>query len=825
MTLANDIRVALRSLRRSPGFTLAAVTTLALGIGANTAIFSVIDGVLLRPTPFSHIDRLAMVWETDRKSGTTREPASVPDFQDFQQQSRRFSVLAAFAAQEVSLTPEDAEPSRLAALAVSHEYLGLTGITPIIGRGFSAEDDRPGGPQVVLIGEALWQQLYSRDPQVVGRTIRIDDAQQTIIGVVPSTADFGTLQVLSAADYGKGFAARGGQVRVDLWTPLRPDPESYPRQTHPIFVVGRLAGTEGIGAAQQEVGGIAADLEKKYPENDARGVFIEPLAQVVFGPVRPALFVLMGAVALVLLVACANVASLLLARGAERLREVTVRTALGATTRHLVRQFLVESLLLTGCGALLGVLLAQEGLDLLLALAPGDIPRVGTVGIDGRVLAVTLGVTIFIAVLFSLFPTVQATRVNLQSALQGEAGRAASAGRQHRRFRAGLVIGELALAVMLMAGAGVLIRSLWRLRQVDPGFSSAGILKAEFQLPPSRYPTDYSKWPRWPATHGFNNELQRRVAALPGVEAVTIAGNHPLDAGFTSSISVVGREAEAHEWPEPTIRQVDAGYFKTLRVPLLAGRSIAQTDDAEGAPVIVINESAQRRFFGSLPPLGQQISLWGARRTVIGVVGNERSHGLAEDSPPSVYLPRAQAPTSGGSLLVRTTAGDPAALAPAIRRVVADLDPSLPLFGVEPLTRTLSNSMGQRRFTMIVLGAFAAVALLLAVIGVHGVLTYTVTQRTREIGIRMALGADRSRVRSLILSQGGTLVAGGLILGLIGAFAITRLLRALLYGVSPTDPGTFLGVAVLLAVVALIASYLPAARAARVDPAVSLRSE
>jgi len=283
--------------------------------------------------------------------------------------------------------------------------------------------------------------------------------------------------------------------------------------------------------------------------------------------------------------------------------------------------------------------------------------------------------------------------------------------------------------------------------------------------------------------------------------------------------------AEAHEWPEPTIRQVDTEYFKTLRVPLLAGRIIVETDDAEGTPVVVINESARRRFFGALPPLGQQISLWGAGRTVVGVVGNERFHGLAEDSPPSVYLPRAQAPTSGGSLLVRTTAGDPAALAPAIRRVVADLDPSLPLFGVEPLSRTLSNSIGQRRFTMIVLGAFAAVALLLAVVGVHGVLTYTVTQRTREIGIRMALGADRSRVRSLILTQGGALVAGGLILGLIGAFAITRLLRALLYGVSPTDPGTFFGVAVLLAVVALIASYLPAARAARVDPAVSLRSE
>ena len=822
--MLQDFRYALRSLRKAPGFASAAVLTLALGIGANTAIFSVVDGVLLRPAPFEDMDRLMMVWETDRKSGTTREPASVPDYLDFRQRTTRFAELAAFAGFEVNLTPEDGDPARLATLAVTHEFFRVTGLAPVAGRGFTEEEDRAGGPAAVVIGEDLWEQLFSRDPAIVGRTLRLNDVPRTIVGVLPRGSDFAVLQVFQAAAYARGFADRGGRLQVDVWVPLGAQP-APPRETHPIFVLGRLNPSASPEAAQQEMSAIAADLEATYPENDARGVNVELLEQVVFGPVKPALIVLMGAVALVLLVACANVANLLLVRGAARAREVTVRTALGAGLRRLARQFAVEGAVLTLAGALLGVGLAIVGLDLVLALAPADIPRVAEVGIDARVLGATLAVSVLVGLAFGILPTIQARRLNLQASLQGES-RGASAGREHRRFRAGLVVSELALAVMLMIGAGLLIKSLWRLQQVDPGFNAGGVLKAEYQLPASRYPRDFSKWPNWPEMRRFNEDLLQRAGALPGVDAVTIAGSHPLAAGSTSSIRVVGREAEAADWPEPSIRMVAAGYFETLGVPLIGGRRFSESDDVRAAPVIAINEAARRRFFAPQEPLGQQINLWGANRTVVGVVGDERIRGLAEATPPAVYLPFAQVPSAAGSysLLVRG-GGDPAALAPLVRRIVREMDPALPLFGVEPLEQTLSNSVGQRRFTMLVLGAFAAVALLLAAVGVHGVLSYTVAQRTREIGIRMALGADFRQVRRLVLGQGAVMVAGGLLLGLLGALVASGVLSTLLYGVGTGDPGTFAGVTLVLGIVALVATYLPALRAARVDPVVALRYE
>ena len=824
-TLLQDLRYALRQLRTSPGFTVAAVLTLALGIGANTAIFSVVDGVLLRPAPFNDMDRLAVVWETDRKSSTTHEPASVPDFNDFQTRSVRFERLAALAATEVNLTLNAGDPSRLAALAVTHEFLPLVGIRPLLGRTFSEEEDRPGGPAVALISEALWEQLFSRDPRALGQTVRINDVPRTIVGVLPSSSDFGILQILKTADYSRGFAERGGG-RVDIWAPLRPIFASNPRDNHPIFLVGRLAVGARLNHAQDELTTIAADLENTYPQNDGRGVNVEPLSDVVFGPVRPALLMLLGAVALVLLVACANVINLLLVRGTARLREVTVRAAFGAGLGRLARQFLVEGAVLATAGAILGILLAVWGLNALLALAPNDIPRVGTVSIDLRVLSVTLGVTMLVSIAFGLLPTAQARAQGLHAALQGSAGRSTSAARTHRRFRSGLVVAELALAVMLMVGAGLLIKSLWRLQQVPPGFQTAGVLKAEYQLPASRYPRNFDAWPNWPEQRRFNEDLRNRVATLPGVTAVTIAGTHPIDAGFTSSISVVGREAEARDWPEPSIRLVAADYFETLRVPLISGRRFGQTDDAAGAPVILINVAAQRRFFADQAPLGQRIQLWGAARTVVGIVGNERMHGLAQETPPAVYLPLAQVPSASGnhSLLVRVS-GDPSALVAALRSIVRDLDPALALFGVEPLSQTLSSSMGQRRFTMLVLGLFAAVALLLAAVGVHGVLSYTVAQRTREIGIRMALGANPEGVRSLVVTQAIGLTIKGLALGVVGALAVRRILSTLLYGVSAHDPVTFAGVALALGGVALVASWFPARRAAGVDPMVALRTE
>ena len=818
-----DIRQAFRSLRRTPGFTAVAVLTLGLGIGANTAIFSVVDGVLLRPAPFQEMDRLVMVWQTDRKSGTLREPASLPDYFDLRRESKRLDRLAGFVPAEITLTPDDGEPSRVATLVVTHGLLPVLGITPLVGRGFTPEEDRPGAPRVVLIGEELWERLFLRDPAITGKSLRLNDVPHAIVGVLPASADFGTLQILGAAAYGRGFADRGGRARVDLWLPLRPNPTPESRGTHPLLMVGRLGAGVGLEPAQNELTTLAADLERTYAEsNDGRGIFLEALPQVVFGPVRPALLVLLGAVALVLLVACANVANLLLARATTRMREVTVRAALGASGRRLAAQFFAESALLTGAGVILGLGLAVVGLRALMGMAPSDIPRVGSVGIDARVLGVTMAVAAGVGLLFGILPMFQLRGGNIQSLLQGERG--SSAGKRHRRLRSALVMAELALAVMLMAGAGLLIRSFWRLHQVDPGFAAEGVLKAEFELPRSRYPQDYSVFPRWTEAQRFADELRRRVSALPGVVAVAIAGSHPLDAGFTSSIVVPGREAEAADWAEPSIRRVDAGYFRTVGGTLIAGRFFDGSDDVEAAPVLLINEAAGAQFFRGTDPLGQRIRLWGAERTVVGVVGNERIHGLVAATPPAVYLPVTQAPVTGGTLLVRVR-GDPAELASAVRATVRELDPGLPLFGVEPLRETLSNSLGQRRFTMVVLGAFAAVSLLLAVIGVHGVLSYTVAQRTREIGIRMALGADQRNVRTLVVGQGAVLAGAGLAIGLLGAFALTRVLSTLLYGIGATDPVTFGAVALLLGGVALLASYFPARRATRVSPVEALREE
>ena len=821
--LGRDLAFAGRQLRRTPGFAFVAVLTLALGIGANTAIYSIVDGVLLRPAPFDDIDRVMVVWETDRASGTTREPASIPDFADFQQRSEGFQHLAAFAAAEVTITPDNGEPGRVPVLTITHGFLPMLGLRPLAGRVFLPEEDAPGAPRVVMISEALWNEQFRGADAALGASLRVNDVPHTIIGVLPRSADFGSLQILQASAYSRGFADRGGRTRVDLWLPLRADPSRADRGNHPIIVLGRLAADASPSLAAEEMGRIAADLEQLYPQaNDRRGTHVEPVADVIFGAVRPALLVLLGAVALVLLVACSNVANLLLARGAARMREVTVRAALGASIARLTRQFLVESAVLTLAGAVLGVALARGGLHLLLALAPSSIPRIDAVTLDARVLGVSLALSMLVAFIAGLVPTLQARRLSLAGAMQGDPGRTGTASREHRRVRSGLVVLELALAVMLMVGAGLLIRSLWRLQEVDPGFASSGILKAEFQLPSTRYPQSNSNFPEWPEVRRFHAEVLQRLEKVPGVTGVTIAGNHPLDGGFTSSISVVGREAEAGDWPEPAIRRVDEGYVGTLGLPLMSGRPFTRSDDPTAPPVLLINEEARRRFFGGRDPLGQQIFLWGAARTVVGVVGDERFHGQAAAAPPAVYMPTGQAPVTGGSILVRT-AGDPLDLAPVVRRVVQEIDAGLPLFGVEPLERTLVNSNAQRRFTMLVLGAFAGLALVLAIVGVHGVLSYTVAQRSRELGIRMALGADRRQIRSLVLGEGALLAGFGLLLGTLGALALSGVLRTMLYGVGRADPGTLAAVTAVLGGVALLASWAPARRAAGTDPAVVLK--
>jgi predicted permease len=819
-----DLRYALRALGRSPAFTGVAVLTLALGIGANAAIFSVVDGVLLRPLPFRDADRLVVLWETDRNSGTTREPASVPDFLDFREQGTRVRDLSAFIPLEANHLPEAGDPSRLAALAVSHGFLRTVGVRPLLGRGFTEREDQPGGPAVAMLGERLWERQFGRDLGVLGRAIRLNGRPHTVVGVLPAGTDFGVLQVLSSAAYGGSFADRGDRVEVDVWLPLQPSSTPEDRDTHPAFVLGRLADGATPAAAQQEMAEVAARLEAAYPVNAGRGVHVEPLREVVFGPVRPPLLVLLGVVGLVLLIACANVANLLLARGAVRAREVAVRSALGAGRRRLARLFLVESLVLTLLGAGAGVLLAHGGLRALKGLAPPDVARLDEVSIDGRTLLAALLVSVAVGVAFGMLPLAQARRSDLQTSLRGEAGRGGTAGRGRARLRSCLVAAEVAMAVMLLVGAGLLVKSFWRLLRVDTGFAAASVLKAEYQLPEDRYPRDYARWPDWRETHRFNDGLLERVRSLPGVESATLAGVHPLSAGFTNSWAVVGREAEAEDWPEIPVRQVAPEYFGTLGVSLLRGRLPGAEDRTDAPPVAVVNEAAVRRFFPRQDPIGQRVSLWGADRTVVGVVENERFHGARESAPPALYLPLAQAPTGGGSVLLRVR-GDPMALANPVRAAVRELDPGLAVFGVEPLERTFARSVGQERFTTLLTGLFAALALVLATVGVHGVLSYSVAQRTREIGIRMALGAERDRVVRLVVAQGLAPAAAGMALGVAGAAGLSRLLASLLFGVSATDAAVFGGVVAVLACVTLLASWLPARRASRVDPASALRSE
>ena len=536
-----------------------------------------------------------MVWETDRNTGTTREPASLPDYLDIKERARTLAQAAVLMAGEMNLTPAAGDPRRVPVLRVTHGLLPMLGLHPVAGRTFAEADDRPGAPGSVLISESLWEREFDRRADAVGSTIRLDDQPYTILGIMRRGSDFGVLQILSRAAYSRSFADRGERTEVEIWAPLQGDPTQLPRSTHPIFVAGRLADGVDVDAAQTELTRVMSDLERAFPENAARGAFVEPLASVVFGLFRPAFYLLLAAVALVLLVASVNVASLLIARGAARMHEVAVRGALGARSARLVRLFLVESLVLTAASTTLGLAIAYAMLAIIIALAPADIPRLTDASVDGRVLAATIVISAMAAIGFGLFPMIQAGRADLQSALRG-LGRA-SQGRGRKRLQQALVVAELALAVLLVCGAALVIRSLWNVQRVDPGFRSAGVLKAEYQLPASRYPSNFQQWPNFAEQHAFTRSLLERAVRLPGIEAAAIAGNHPLDPGFTNSFTIVGREAEARTWPEISMRRVTPSYFATMGLQTLRGRVLSDADTTTSAPVVLINQTTAERFF------------------------------------------------------------------------------------------------------------------------------------------------------------------------------------------------------------------------------------
>lgn len=820
--LTSDLRFAVRQLRAQPGFAVAAILSLGLGVGLNAAVFSVVDGVLLRRSPVAGLDRVMMVWETDRTSGTTREPASLPDYLDFRDRTRTFQSLAAVMAAEANLTPPAGDPVRLASLQVTSSFLPLAGIEPRMGRSFTTADDAVGAPRVALVSEALWTRLFNRRPDVVGQTLRLNDVPHEIVGVVADSADFGVLQVLGAAAYARSFADRGVRVRVDVWAPLVPDVDAWPRQTHPIFVLGRLAPGATPAAAEAELAAIATELERAFPENAGRGVFVEPLDAVVFGSVRPALLALWAAVGLVLLVACVNVANLLLARGTARGREFAIRIALGSGVLRLARQLVVETCVLTLAGALVGVAVAYAVLGILISQAPANLPRIETVAIDLRVLGLTALVALVAGLVFGLVPAWQARGIDPQGSLKAEAGGRATGGSAASHARAALVVAEVALTVVLVTGAALLIQTLWRIQQVDPGFAASGVFKAEYQLPASRYPANFRVFPDFKEIHSFTRGLLERARAIPGVTAAAIAGNHPLDPGFTNSFRIVGRGDERH--PEISIRRVSPGYFDTVGLALESGRLLAETDTTTGPAVVVINKTARAQLFGERDPLGAQLSFWGTDRTIVGVTEDEHFQGITAAVPIAVYAPLSQAPSGTGVLLLRTTL-PPATLAPSAIRAIHEGDPELAVFGLEPLTDTLARSIGEQRFAALLFSVFAVMALVLAAVGVHGVLSYSVARRTRELGIRMALGAAPALLRRSVVADGLGLVAMGLVVGLLGAMGVTRALGSLLYGVTPTDPLTFVAVSLVLLTVAAAASALPARRATAIDPAETLRGE
>jgi putative ABC transport system permease protein len=799
--LRQNLRYALRQLRSQPGFTAVVLFTLALGIGANTAMFSVVDAVLLRPLPYPQANRLVLL--QGHKEGIGDEAASVPDYLDWKAQSRSFTEMTAVAGASLNLEGgEGRPPERLIAARVSSSFFRTLGVAPSPGRGFTAEEGKPGAARVVVLGRALWRERFGGDPSVVGRTVRLSGESYTVVGVAAP-----------------GFAFPSW---AQAWTAVAPDPGApgQGRRSDFLSVVGRLGEGATLDGARSEMTTIARRLEREYPNtNTGWGVTVTPLRQRIVGDVRPALLVLLGAVGLVLLIACANVANLLLARGAARGREIAVRAALGASRRRLVGQLLAESLLLSLLGAAAGVAVAYGGTRALLSLDPGILPRLGELSIDGTTLLFALGAALVTAILFGLAPALRLTRDDLRQDLVEGARTAGS--RAAGLLDRGLVAGQVAVAFVLLVGAGLLIRSFAQLEGVDPGFRAQGVLTARVTLPASRYPDD-------PRIREFWRSLVERVGELPGVTESGATTDLPLESGSYLSFRVEGRPAPAPDAiQDAVVCSAGGDYFRALGIPLVRGRLLNAQDGADDRPVAVIDRAMARRYWGEKDPIGDRISFGGPAGTwytIVGVVGDVRTESLDRPGYPHAYLSYLQSPSRGMALTIRTD-GDPAALAGAVRAALAALDPTLPAYRVRTMQEIVATSVLRPRFNVVTLGAFAAAALLLALVGIYGVLSYAVSRRLHELGIRMVLGADRAATIRFVLRLGLVPVLAGVAVGLVGALVGVRVLASLLYGVSPLDPVTFLVVPTALVAVAALACLAPAARATRVDPIHALKRE
>lgn len=817
-TLIQDLRYGLRMLLTQPGFTLVAIITLALGIGANTAIFSVVNAVLLRPLPYQQPEKLVAVWETNKLRALSKGTMSYPNFYDVRARNQSFDQMASYYTTSAALTGI-ATPINLRSAVVSAELFSLLGNKPERGRWFLPEEGKPGSNtgRAVIISHALWQRQFSKDANIIGRSILLNGKPSNIVGVMPM---------------GFQFPIEADPIEVWLTSAVdseKPNPKEEAtdeqRGAHFISAIGRLKPGVTVEQAQADVSLIAANLEKQYPDtNTSHGVRLISFHQDIVSDYRSALWIILGAVGCVLLIACVNVANLLLARATARYKEIAVRAALGANRWRVVRQLLTESLVLSLAGGILGLLLAWWGTEVLIRLIPEDVPRLSEIRIDRLVFGFTLVMSAVTGIVFGLVPALQASKVELTEAMK-EGGRAAGTGGARGRLRNSLVVAEIAIAMVLLVSAGLLLKTFRKLQQVELGFNTDHVLTAVVEIPDARYPK-----PEQAAA--FYKSLVEKVKTLPGVERVSAIVPQPLSGdSYSISFEVEGRNIPKGEQPSSHFRAISLDYFNTMKIPLVAGRDFTARDDEKSPPVIIVNETFAQKHFPGESPIGKHIkpgiSVQGEPkwREIVGVVKSvKHRQPINRDYEPEYYVPHPQVPLGGMSLIIRTQ-NEPTGFAAAIQREVSSLDKDVPVYRIKTLDQYLGIAVAQPKFNAMLLALFAGLALLLTAVGLYGVMAYTVAQRTQEIGVRIALGAQTSDVMKMVLRQGVTLAAIGLFIGEIAAFALTRLMGTLLYGVSATDPLTFMVIGLLLTLVTLLACYLPARRAAKVDPMIALRHE
>jgi putative ABC transport system permease protein len=803
-----DLRYAFRTLMKNPGFTLVAVIAIALAVGPNSAIFSMVNSVLLRPLPFPEPERLVMLFETMKGRGVDMIPVPGPTYVYWKQTTRSFEDLAV-----VFMLPEygfnvtyGGEPVRAQAALASPNFFAVLGVGPILGRTFLPEGDRAGGAPAVMISHAFWQRRFGGDPGITGRTIGLDGVLRTVVGVLRPEAE--------------------SLAKADLWIPIREDLALENQGNHQYGVLARLKPGVRVAQAQAELDGIAKQLEQQYPAtNTGVGARVFPLLEMASGRTRPALMMLLGAVAFLLLIACANVASLQLARAATRSKELALRLALGARRGQVIRLMLLESVLLAVCGGLLGLLLAVWSVGGLRGMIPDILPRLQQMSVDGRVLAFTVAVSILTGIIFGLAPALGASRTDLNETLRQGGGRGALRGGS-QRARTVLLVGEVALALVLLVGAGLMLRSFLKITAVNPGFRGDNLLTMRVTLPNAKYGDDLRR------AH-FCRSVVERLETLPGVRSAAAISYLPLRVDFLAMrVSVRGfqvygqPEALAGQDPTADFRVVTPGYLNTMGIQLRQGRGFTQRDTAEAPRVILVNETLARRYFSKAEAVGQRLRLGGASdpRQIVGVVADVKLYGLDSKVEPAVYIPYEQEPTRTLSLVVRA-ASDPTSQSAAVRREILAVDPDQPVSDIRSMEEVVSDSLVLRRLSVWMLGIFAALALMLATVGVYGLTAYAVSRRTHEIGLRMALGAAPSSVMRMVLGRGLLIALVGVALGLPGALALARLIQGLLFGVPATDPLVFVGVPVLLALVAAAACFVPARRAIRINPVEALRCE